>query len=47
MLPFLDHVEKCKQCRETPRFPCSVGYDLFQRGSDRITRAYDPNRAKA
>ena len=47
MLPFLEHVEGCKQCREHPRFPCVTGYDLFQRGAERLVRKHDPARAKA
>lgn len=47
MLPFLEHVEKCAVCRKFPRAPCAIGYDLFQRGAERITRLYDPRRAKA
>jgi hypothetical protein len=47
MLPFLDHVEKCSVCRAMPRMPCAVGYDLFQRGAERLTRLADPRRAKA
>jgi hypothetical protein len=49
MLPFLDHVEKCRQCRERPRFPCVEGYRLFQEGAERLTEImeYDPRRAKA
>lgn len=47
MLPFLDHVAKCKVCRAMPRVPCAEGYRLFQEGSERLTRLYDPKRAKA
>lgn len=47
MVPFLDHVEKCRQCREYPRHLCSEGYELFQRGAETLTRKLDPKRAKA
>jgi hypothetical protein len=49
MLPFLGHVEKCKQCRERPRFPCVEGYRLFQEGAERLTQffEYDPKRPRA
>jgi hypothetical protein len=47
MLPFLGHVEGCKQCRDNPRFPCARGYELFQRAAETLVRKYDPSRAKA
>lgn len=47
MIPFLDHVEKCAVCWTTPKKLCAVGYELFQRGSERLTRLHDPKRAKA
>lgn len=47
MTPFLEHVEKCERCRNTPRNLCSVGYDLFERCAAALARRYDPNRAKA
>lgn len=47
MLPFLDHVEKCAVCRAHPRAPCATGYELFQKGSERLVRLFDPKRAKA
>jgi hypothetical protein len=47
MIEWLDHVEGCDRCKRTPKFPCPVGYDLFQRTAERLARRYDPNRAKA
>lgn len=47
MLPFLEHVEQCEVCRNHPRNPCPKGYDLFQRGAERLVRKYDPQRPRA
>lgn len=47
MIPFLEHVEGCPVCKRWRGEPCARGYDLFQRGTERLVRKYDPDRPKA
>ena len=47
MIKFLAHLHSCPICSSWPRTPCSKGYDLWERGAERLVRKYDPQRAVA